>query len=45
MGRDFGWKLIQGQDPAKTPVWLANGWYLLDDSYGKKKVNPHQEAD
>jgi len=45
MGRDFGWKLTQGQDPKKVPVWLADGWYLLDDEFGKKKVNPHKEAD
>jgi hypothetical protein len=45
MGRDFGWKLRQGQDPKKVPVWLADGWYLLDDEYGKKRVNPHIEAD
>jgi len=45
MGRDFGWKLTQGQDPKKVPVWLADGWYLLDDVFGKKKVNPHKEAD
>ena len=45
MGRDFGWKLTAGQDPKTTPVYLANGWYLLDDEFGRKKVNPHIEAD
>jgi len=45
MGRDFGWKLVHGQDPTKTPVWLADGWYLLDDDFGKRKVNPREEAD
>jgi hypothetical protein len=45
MGRDFGWKLRNGQDPTKTPVWLSDGWYLLDDDFGRTRVNPHQEAD
>jgi hypothetical protein len=45
MGRDFGWKLTSGQDPKKTAVWLADGWYLLDDNYGRRKVNPREEAD
>jgi hypothetical protein len=45
MGRDFGWKLTQGQDPKKVPVWLADGWYLLNDEFEKKRVNPHKEAD
>jgi hypothetical protein len=45
MGRDFGWKLTYGQDPKTTPVWLADGWYLLDDNYNRKRVKPHKEAD
>lgn len=45
MGRDFGWKLRSGQDATKTPVWLSDGWYLLDDSFGKTKARPHIEAD
>jgi hypothetical protein len=45
MGKDFGWKLTHGQDPAKTPVWLADGWYLLDDDFRRKKINRFLEAD
>jgi hypothetical protein len=45
MGRDFGWKLTSGQDPKKTPVWLADGWYLLDDEFGKVRVKHPTEYD
>lgn len=38
MGRDFGWKLTAGQEPEKTPVWIIDGWYLLDDEFGRVRV-------
>jgi hypothetical protein len=39
LSRTFGWKLSAHDDPAKTPVRLAEGWYLIDDKFGKTKVN------
>ena len=38
LARSYGWKLYVHQDPAKTPVRLWDGWYLLDDNYGKAKT-------
>jgi hypothetical protein len=33
--RELGWKLYSHQDPAETPVRLFDGWFLLDDDFGK----------
>jgi hypothetical protein len=38
LGRKFGWKLERGQEPDSTPVYMGNGWYLLDNEYGTRKV-------
>lgn len=34
-GRDWGWKLTAGQDPATTPVWVPveGAWFTFDDNY------------
>lgn len=36
----YGWKLRPGQDPKTTPVFDSwdGTWYLLDDSFGKRKT-------
>jgi hypothetical protein len=33
--RELGWKLYSHQDPAETPVRLFDGWFILDDDFGK----------
>ena len=38
LGRKFGWKLERGQEPESTPVYMGNGWYLLDNDYKTRKV-------
>jgi hypothetical protein len=44
LARGFGWKLYAYQEPDKTPVRLWDGWYLLDDNYGKvRTAEPEQE--
>jgi hypothetical protein len=39
LGRLLGWKLERWQEPEKTPVYLGDGWYLLDNDYNTRKVN------
>jgi len=39
LGRKFGWKLRRGQEPENTPVYMGDGWFLLDNDYNRKKVN------
>jgi hypothetical protein len=44
LARSYGWKLYAHQDPSKTPVKLTDGWYLLDDNFGKARTaEPEQE--
>lgn len=44
LARSYGWKLYAHQDPTKSPVRLWDGWYLLDDNFGKAPtVEPEQE--
>jgi hypothetical protein len=44
LARSYGWKLQAYQDSSKTPVFLSDGWYLLDDSFGKARTSePEQE--
>jgi hypothetical protein len=38
IGRRYGWKIRPWQDPTKTEVFLGDGWYLLDDNFGKVKT-------
>jgi hypothetical protein len=38
LARSYGWKLLNHQEPDKTPVRLWDGWYLLDDNFGKAKT-------
>jgi hypothetical protein len=45
MGRDYGWKLTHGQEPETTPIWIVDGWYLIDNEFGKTKVQRHIEPD
>jgi len=45
MGKDYGWKLTHGQEPEKTPVWIVDGWYLLDNEFGKVKVKHANNLD
>jgi hypothetical protein len=37
--RSLGWKLLSHQDPLTTPARLWDGWYFLDDSFGKTKTD------
>jgi hypothetical protein len=44
LARSYGWKLQAYQDPSKTPVFLSDGWYLLDDNFAKARTaEPEQE--
>lgn len=44
LARSYGWKILSYQDPSKTPVRLSDGWYLLDDNFGKARTaEPEQE--
>lgn len=44
LARSYGWKLLAYQDPEKTPVFLSDGWYLIDDNFGKvRTAEPEQE--
>jgi len=44
LARAYGWKLYAHQDSSKTPVRLIDGWYLLDDNFGKlRTAEPEQE--
>ena len=38
LGRKFGWKLERWQEPESTPVYMGNGWYLLDNDYNTRQV-------
>lgn len=39
---DYGWKISRYADPLTSPVYSAidGEWYLLDDDFGRKVVNP-----
>jgi hypothetical protein len=39
LGRKFGWKLTRGQEPEKTPVYMGDGWWLLDNDYNRTKID------
>lgn len=39
LARDAGWKLTQGQKPEETPVLYGDGWYLLDNDFGRVKLD------
>ena len=38
--RTKGWKLYSHQDPLETPASLWDGWFLLDDNFGRVKSEP-----
>jgi hypothetical protein len=38
LGRKFGWKLERWQEPESTPVYMGNGWFLLDNDYNTHQV-------
>jgi hypothetical protein len=38
MGRLFGWKLERHQVPEFTPVYMGDGWWLLDNDFNKTPV-------
>ncbi len=38
LGRKFGWKLERWQEPESTPVYMGNGWFLLDNEYNTHEV-------
>jgi hypothetical protein len=42
--RGYGWKLYAHQDPTKTPVRLWDGWYLLDDNFGKARTSEPEQV-
>jgi hypothetical protein len=44
IGREMGWKLRRDQVPEFTPVYLADGFWLLDNDFNKTPV-PEIEAD
>ena len=37
--RSKGWKLLYHQDPLETPACLWDGWYVLDDNFGRTPVD------
>jgi len=40
-GRELGWKLTRNQIPEFTPVFLFDGWWLLDNDFNKTEVPEH----
>jgi hypothetical protein len=45
MGRDYGWKLTAGQDPATVPIYVNGTWLLLDDQFNRVEVKPIKRED
>jgi hypothetical protein len=45
MGRDYGWKLTAGQDPAKIPIFVNGRWLLLDDDFNRVEVKAIKRED
>ena len=43
LGRDYGWKLRAGQDPANTPVYDCGQWYLLSDDFTRIAIEVDTE--
>jgi hypothetical protein len=41
MGRLFGWKLERHQVPEFTPVYMGDGWWLLDNDFNRTPVPNH----
>jgi hypothetical protein len=39
MGRVFGWKLERHQVPEFTPVYMGDGWWLLDNDFNRTQVS------
>jgi hypothetical protein len=39
LSRSLGWKLLSHEDPLETPARLWDGWYVLDDNFGKTKID------
>ena len=39
LGRKFGWKLERHQVPELTPVYMGDGWFLLDNDYNRTPVS------
>jgi hypothetical protein len=35
LSRGYGWKLFSHEDSLISPVRLWDGWYVLDDNFGK----------
>jgi hypothetical protein len=44
VGRELGWKLRRDQVPEFTPVFLADGFWLLDNNFNKTAV-PENHAE
>ena len=38
LGRKFGWKLERHQVPEFTPVYMGDGWWLLDNDFNRTPV-------
>jgi hypothetical protein len=38
LGRKFGWKLERHQVPEQTPVYMGDGWWLLDNDYNRTRI-------
>lgn len=43
LARSYGWKLTAGQDPTKVPARLWDGWFLLDDNFGRTRTAQPEE--
>jgi hypothetical protein len=45
MGRDYGWKLTAGQDPATIPIFVNGRWLLLDEHFNRVEVKAIKRED
>lgn len=43
VAREHGWKLTAGQDPAKVPARLWDGWFVLDDNFERTRTATPRE--
>jgi hypothetical protein len=39
LSRGYGWKLFSHEESTISPVRLWDGWYVLDDKFGKVKTD------
>lgn len=44
LGRHFGWKLVAGQVPSQTPIFIGSQWWLLNDKFGRVRAQPLDEG-